>query len=435
MAKKCILVLLDGLGDRPYKALGNRTPLQAADTPVLDDIARKGASGLYHAGHLGQALPSENAHFSIFGYDMASFPGRGAIEALGAGIDLCSTDVAILAHFVSMTQDNGTFRLIDNKPVLNEKETRGFFDAVDNMSLNGVRFSFIPTHHFRGILTMKGDVSAFITDTDPFKDGRPLIEPVPLVSYETDVPSVNAARALKAYIFKTHKILENHPLNRHRTDNGQPMINGIVTQRAGKMKEVQRFEDKYGLKGCVLASGIVYHGLAKYLGMDHVAVEDSAACGDDLSKRIQMAAEMMVDYDFIHVHTKAPDEAAHTKNPMTKKTVIEELDKGIGGAITPILSDPNILLVIAADHSTPSAGPLVHSGEPVPVILHGTNVRIDSVARYDEVSAAAGVLGQIRKKELIYLILNYLDRAKLDGIRDCPEDQPFWPGRYTPFSI
>ena len=83
MTKKCIMILLDGVGDRSYPELNNRTPLQAARTPFIDQFVRGGASGLYHAGLLGQAFPSETAHFAIFGYDIEGFPGRGALEALG----------------------------------------------------------------------------------------------------------------------------------------------------------------------------------------------------------------------------------------------------------------------------------------------------------------------------------------------------------------
>src|SRR6056297_377091 len=108
MPKKCILILLDGLGDRSYAQLGGKTPLQAAHTPTLDKLAADGASGLYHPAAQGMALPSENAHFSLFGYDMTDFPGRGALEALGGGVRLSSADVALLAHFAGLSVQNNT---------------------------------------------------------------------------------------------------------------------------------------------------------------------------------------------------------------------------------------------------------------------------------------------------------------------------------------
>jgi 2,3-bisphosphoglycerate-independent phosphoglycerate mutase len=423
------------LGDRPYKELNHKTPLEAAHTPVLDRIAANGASGLYHAGIMGQALPSENAHFALFGYDLDAFPGRGAIEALGAGIGLRDTDVGILAHFVSMEKKENVFWLKQNKPILSDEEFRAFFALSTDVVMEGIHFRFVPTHNFRGILVLSGGVSPFITDTDPFINGRPLIEPEPLAMYTEDMSSQNTAKALKNYILHVHRVLKDHELNRQRKKENKPIINGVVTQRPGRLRMVMPFCEKYGLAGCSISSGLVYRGLAAYLGMDHKAVEDTERPGGDLAHRIQMAYQMRNQYDFIHVHTKTPDEAAHTSNPVAKKQVIESLDEGVGSVIQPLLEDPDILLVVASDHSTPSSGPLIHSGEPVPVIMHGSNVRKDDVKAYDEIHAANGLLGHLRGKEIIYLILSHLNKIKLAGIMDCPEDQPFWPGRYKPFWI
>jgi 2,3-bisphosphoglycerate-independent phosphoglycerate mutase len=138
---------------------------------------------------------------------------------------------------------------------------------------------------------------------------------------------------------------------------------------------------------------------------------------------------------YSHVHTKAPDEAAHAKEPAAKCRVIEALDRGIGTVLDDLMAEPELLIVVAADHSTPSSGPLVHSGEPVPLVFHGPGIRRDRVDGYDEICAAGGALGLVRGRELMYLILNHLDRAKLQGIMDTPADQPYWPGRYDPLRV
>ena len=135
MPKKCVLILLDGIGDRSYAQLDDQTPLQAANTPVLNELAEGGANGLYHAALLGQALPSENAHFAIFGYDMADFPGRGALEALGAGIAIAPQDVALLAHFACLTERNETLFLDTGKPEADDAEIA---DVVSNQAGNVV---------------------------------------------------------------------------------------------------------------------------------------------------------------------------------------------------------------------------------------------------------------------------------------------------------
>ncbi|WP_319524965.1 alkaline phosphatase family protein [uncultured Desulfosarcina sp.] len=436
MAKKCILILLDGLGDRSFEELDDLTPLQAARTPALDQLARKGANGLYHAASLGQALPSENAHFSLFGYDLDAFPGRGALEALGAGIPLAPGTVAILAHFVSVTESpEGTLLLVDGKPDLPDDELKPLFQAVEQFTNESTRIRLHPTHGFRGILTLDGHVAPFVTDSDPFKKGRPLTAIQTWQAFADDPASVNTESALKAYLKWAYHTLSDHPRNRKRREKGRLPLNALVTQRAGQLKAISAFEHAYGLRGLSISSGLIYHGLAAYLKMDVRKATDSDDPGHDLAERLEMAMASLADYDFIHVHTKMPDVAGHTKNPLFKKQVIEALDEGIQKVLERLISDPELLVVVTADHSTPSGGPLIHSGEAVPLIFCGPGVRRDAVGNYDEISAAGGALGQVRGKELMYLIVNHLDRAKLHGLMDTPIDQPYWPGRAQPFRL
>ena len=131
----------------------------------------------------------------------------------------------------------------------------------------------------------------------------------------------------------------------------------------------------------------------------------------------------------------APDQAAHTKNPLAKVSVIESLDDGIAQCIDRLLQDPEVLVVITADHSTPSSGGLIHSGETVPLLILGEGVRRDEVTSFDEIRCAQGALGQLRGKELMFLIVNHLDRAVLRGIRHSPEYRAYWPSRYEPFRL
>lgn len=436
MAKKCILILLDGLGDRSYEELNDLTPLQAARTPALDRLAREGANGLYHAARLGQALPSENAHFSLFGYDLKAFPGRGALEALGAGIALTPGTVAVLAHFVSVTESpEGMLLLIDGKPDASDNELQVLFQTVEHFETENTRIRLHPTHGFRGILTLDGSVAPFITDSDPIEKGRLLTAVLPWQAFADDRSSVNTANDLEAYLRWAYRALSRHPQNKIRRKKGRLPLNALVTQRAGQLKEISAFEQAYGLRGLSIASGLIYHGLASYLRMDVRKVTDSDDPGNDLAERLEMAMESLTDYDFIHVHTKMPDVAGHTKNPLFKKQVIEDLDKGIGRLVERLVNDPELLVVVTADHSTPSAGPLIHSGEAVPLIFCGPGVRRDAVRHYDEISTACGALGPVRGKELMYLIVNHLDRAKLHGLMDTPVDQPFWPGCAQPFCI
>lgn len=436
MARKCIMILLDGAGDRSYPELDHLTPLQAAHTPALDRLARDGAGGLYHAARPGQALPSENAHFAMFGYDMAAFPGRGALEALGAGVPLDPDQVALLTHLVTVERTaEGGLTLIDGHPQASAEELRALFRAVDEFEAHGVRVRLHQSQGFRAIVTLTGPVDRFITDSDPINKGRLLSAVEPWADHAADPASITAAQALTAYLSWAHRALDGHRVNLARHNQGRPPLNGLVTQRAGRLVRARPFTELYGLRGLSLAGGLIYHGLAAYLGLGVHKVADTDRPGDDLAQRLLTAMEATADYDFIHVHTKAPDEAAHTKDPIRKKNVLEELDRGLSRVIDRLLQDPELLIVVAADHSTPSSGPLVHSGEPVPLVFHGPGVRRDRVRQYDEINAARGALGMVRGRELMYLILNQLDRAKLQGLMDTPIDQPFWPGDIKPFRL
>ena len=435
MPRKCILILLDGIGDRSHAQLGYQTPLQAAATPSLDRMAALGANGLYHACSQGLALSSEDAHFAMFGYERSELPGRGALEALGAGVALAPSDVAVLAHVASVRETDGRLVLEEGMPWASSEEAEAVQSEIGEYETNGVRIRFTRNKGLSGIITLSGNVAPQVTDTDPIQEGRTLPEVKPWQEQSGDPAARNTALALKTYLLWAYHRLQWHPLNRSRMERGARPINFLVTQRAGQLKPVPPFRERHGLRGLSISSGLVYGGLSAYLGLDFRKATESGDPAKDIAERLNAAREVLEAYDFIHVHTKYADEAGHARDPMRKKEVIEALDRGIASAIEPLMNNPELLLMVTADHSTPSSGSLIHSGETVPLLMYGEGVRRDEVLRFDEVSAAAGALGSVRGKELMYLILNHLDRAKLQGLMDTPLDQPFWPGDSEPFRV
>jgi 2,3-bisphosphoglycerate-independent phosphoglycerate mutase len=324
--------------------------------------------------------------------------------------------------------------LDDGELKTNPQEADALFSAVKEYEAHGLSFRLERTHRLFGILIVGGGASPFLTDTDPLVPGHFLIEPQPWRSHQADAGTQRTARALKVYLQFARKTLADHPANAARRERGLPLANALVTQRSGRLKTVPTFRQRYGLRGLMLASGLILPGLAAYLGMDCRKVTDSDQPDRDLAERITLARELLNDHDLIHVHTKIPDVAAHTKKPHNKVQAIEACDRGIGAAIAPLENDPEVVIVVTADHSTPSGGSMIHSGEPVPLLFHGTGVRRDRVDRFDEVAVAAGALSLVRGRELLSLILNHLDRAKLQGLRDTPDDQPYWPGDVQPFA-
>ena len=431
---RCILLVLDGLGDKGLPCFEGQTPLQVAATPNLDRLASIGMNGLYHSHLQGTALPSELAHFIMFGYDIGAFPGRGPIEAIGESIPLDSNEVALLARVFSCALQDGSLILKKENPVLDQKTCRIFQQAIKTFADKDIQIEFVPTKGIEGILVLRGEVSAKITDSNPIYEERPLMEVTPLKDFEKDNTAVRTASALNAYLRWAYRILEEHPLNRERSQKGLLPINALGTQRAGMKSCLPSFKDMWGFKALSVSSGAVYHGLCSLLKIDFKKIQTMENPEHDLYERLKYA-KAATDYDFIHVHTKAPDQAAHTRNPAHKKDTIELLDKALAYAIEEIVTDENILLVITADHSTASTGAMIHSGEAVPLTMVGKYTRRDDVRTFNEISCAGGALSMVRGKELMYLILNFLDRGKLWGLMDSPVNQPFFPGNYKPLVL
>lgn len=431
---RCILLLLDGLGDRSHPVCNGKTPLQAAHTPNLDRIASIGMNGMFHSHLQGTALPSELAHFLMFGYRLEEFPGRGVVEGLGEGLDIRQGDVALLARIFSVSEEQDTLILRHENPDLDRKSCQILHEAIRHFSRDDLEAEFLPARGIGGILRLRGDVSKYVTDSNPIIEGRPLMDAFPHRSKSSDPLAVNTASFLNDYLRWSYRTLSGHPLNGKRIINGLPPINAVGTQRAGMLSNLPSFLDKWGLRGLLIASGAVYHGLGRVVGMETLRVKDTDDPAKDLRERLETAYQAK-NHDFIHVHTKVTDEAGHTRDPKVKKRVIEVLDTALDYALQEIIPDDDVLFIVTADHSTASSGTMIHTGESVPLVMSGKFTRNDEVRKFDEVSCAAGGLGLVKGTELMYLVLNFLDRGKLWGLMDSPDDQPFTPGISTALRI
>jgi len=431
---RCILVILDGLGDRGHDCFDGKTPLYAAYTPNLDRLASLGMNGLYHTLMQGVPMSSETAHFLIFGYELESFPGRGYIEAKGKGIALGDKDVAMLCHLCCAENKSGNLYLTWGRPEISGGESESLQKEINNFESRHIKIRFVPSKGIDGFLVLEGDVSDKITDSDPIYEGKPVIEVMPFMENAISSNPKDTADALNRYLTWCHHKLSGHEINRHRLSRGLPPVNALVTQRPGRKKNLVSFREKYGLRGLSISSGAIYWGLCAELGMEVVRVEDTGNAEEDLKYRLRYAKDAR-DYDFIHVHTKMPDEAGHTKNPWHKKEVIEAVDRAMAIAANEIIHDREVLLVVTADHSTASSGVMIHTGETVPLMMVGKHVRRDEAGHFNEIACANGALGLIRGKELMYMILNFLDRAKMQGLMDTAVDQPYYPGDYRALKV
>lgn len=429
---RCILVVLDGLGDKGIAAIGKHTPLQAARTPNLDYIAETGSCGLYHSCLQGQAMPSEMAHFIMFGYDLADFPGRGYIEAKAEGFPVQDNEVALLSRTFSVAKTNNFYILKVEKMDLAPDLLKPLHEAIRFYRKDNIEIEFIPTKGIAGLSIMRGlGLSSEVTDSNPIYEERPIMKVLPRKDACDFKKAQYTAAILNEYVKWSYLVLSSHPINIKRVNNNEPPVNFIGLQRAGQYRPLLPFHEKWGLKALCIASGAIYHGLCSILSMDIQRVKDSIFPSKDLEERLRMAY-YATDYDFIYVHTKATDEAAHERNYQKKIDVIEQLDKAFEFARKHIIPDNDVLFIVTSDHSTASVGNMIHSGETVPILMSGCYTRKDDVRKFDEISCAQGCLGLLRGHELMYMILNLLDRGKLAGLMDSPIDQPYYPGHYIP---
>jgi 2,3-bisphosphoglycerate-independent phosphoglycerate mutase len=433
---KIILVLLDGLGDRSYKVLNHQTPLQAASTPNLDRLALLGGNGLFHAALPGQCLPSETAHYLLFGYDVRDFTGRGLLEAVGEGIAFDDRDVLCLAHLSGVTWENGVPILTQGRNEIegDAEEIGQLLAAITTYEAHGISFKLHQTRRNDAIIVLSGQVSPYVSDSDPIVVGRPMARIYPLSDNPEPDQAVRTAKALNEYLSYSHRVLASHELNRIRQAGNLFPANFLATQRCGRRIVQEPFDQRWGLSGMLIASPSVYGGLAHELGLTFVRVKDGKNPGQDLRERIRLGLSDP-SHDFIHVHTKVPDEAAHKGDPKAKEAAISALDWGLDELVKAAESRDDLLVVVTADHSTPSISTLIHSGEPVPVAMVGPTVRRDDVTSFDEVSAARGCLGFLRGQELMLTMLNHADRSCLLGHQLGSRKRPYVTSTFEPFKL
>jgi 2,3-bisphosphoglycerate-independent phosphoglycerate mutase len=431
-----ILILLDGLGDRSYRILNYRTPLQAAHTPNLDRLARLGSNGLFHAASPGQCLPSETAHYLLFGYDLETFPGRGLLEAVGEGVAFDDSDVLCLAHLSGVSWQDGLPILTQGRSDIerNVQETGELFAAIATYEAHGISFRLHQTRRNDAILILSGRASPYVSDSDPMVKGRPMACIRPLSNSPEPEQAARTAKAFNMYLTHSHRVLSNHAVNRLSAVRDLPAANFLATQRCGRRIVQEPFHQRCGMAGMLIASSSIYGGLAHEIGLTFVLAKDSPDAGEDLRRRIRLALADS-SHDFILVHTKVPDEAAHTGDPRSKEDVIASLDRGLDELVKVVETRDDLLVVVTADHSTPSISTLIHSGEPVPVAMVGSTIRRDAVDSFDEVSAARGCLGLLRGRELMLTILNHADRSSLLGHRLGENEKPYVPETYEPFKL
>lgn len=406
-ASKAMLIVCDGLGDRPIDALGGRTPLKAAYKPNFDRLARRGISGIMDPIAPGIRPGSGPAHLAIFGYDpFQYYTGRGIFEALGVGMEVQKGDIVFRFNFASFDKEG---RVIDRRAGRIREGTRELVKALGDIRIPGVELIFKEGIEHRGILAIRGSHLGWkVSDTDPQKDG---LKALPCRPLDRTEESRRTAEIVNKIVDQALEILERHPINEARKAKGELPANGILIRGSSYYEEGPGLKERFGLVGACVAGGTLYKGVAKFVGMEVLEVKGATGTyGTDFRGKFEAAVKALEDHNFVFLHFKAPDLAGEDGDPLKKLEVIERIDKAISG----IEELRDILIVVTADHSTPCALK-THSGDPVPIVLSGPGVRIDGTEGFDEFSASKGGLGRIRGLDLMPILADLLNLASKFG--------------------
>ena len=393
-----VVLLLDGLGDRAHDVLGGLTGNEAATTPNLDRLAARGSCGVLYAVGPGRAPSSEVAHWSLLGYRPDEFPGRAVFEALGRGQEVSSEHVfAYAALRPAEWRDDGWWLTGRPDPERDAEEAERLVVRCDGIELDGLTFSL--THVWRGeaILRISGGADERVTDSDSFfRDRHPLLRPQPLVT--------EAERTARACEEWTREVMR-------RLDGER--FNVITLKWFGRPRPVPSFLERHGVTGAFAADSSFLRGLGLAIGLEPVAAPETDDPVADLRGRIALVCERLDRGDtFVFCHQKTTDAAGHTKDPRVKRETIERLDAAVAG-----LPTDRAIVCVTGDHATPASPDVIHSGDPVPLLVAGPGVRADRVDCFGEADAAGGILGHLRGPDLMPVLLNAADRPLFLGSR------------------
>ena len=407
-----ILITFDGLGDRPCEELNGKTPLEAAHTPNLDELTRQGVSGIHQPFGPGQATSSERSHWAMFGQTQA-FPGRALLEATGMGIEIADERPHFHLALRLAEIRNGQLHAVGRVSSEDSADCLDLFDALRVMphELNPVLH---PLRNGECILESAALSSHEISDSDPlFGHLHPVLKPLPLDDAADLIAAKASADLMTSWLSAAVKMLQDHPINEARREAGKLELIAPVTKWASFKTQLNSFEKVTGLTGAAVTSSALYRGLAATLEMTQIHIpSDLENIQEDFEARIRAGIELSKTHSFVHIHTKATDEAGHTKSPSLKREVIEGLDRACHALLA--LAETTTI-VITGDHATPSTGGIMHSAHPTSIILAGPHVHPDEPTTCGESSHKSGDLGKVSALDILPLMSHYSHRAAFKG--------------------
>ena len=406
---KAILIIADGLGGRPSDC-GGKTCLEAARSPNLDELARRGALGLVDPIGPGIRPGSDTAHLSLLGYNPHRvYTGRGVFECLGIGITVQPGDVCFRVNFATVTPSKEGFIVKDRRAGRIASGQKQLAEALNSIKLEkklGIEFEFRASTQHRGALLLRGkELSRYVAENDPHKGDAKAPEFMPVEGHD-DEKTRRTAAALNELVKHSYEVLHDHPVNRQREREGKPPANFILARGAADRPQLESIESIYGVSGAVIAGGALYRGIALACGMERIDAPGATGGLDtDLASKAKTALSALEKLDYVFIHVKGTDNAGHDKDAAAKTKFIERIDAELISPLMERIDWKTTHLAFTGDHTTPiDYGD--HTAEPVPVLFVGPNVRRDSTIAFGEREAGHGGLGRF-SGQVLPMLLNY----------------------------
>ncbi len=378
---KYIVVLGDGMADEPIPALGGKTPLDAAVTPVLDELAGKGTLGTVQNVPAGMAPGSDVANLSVLGYDpAANYSGRSPLEALSVGVQMEDDDVIFRSNIVTLTEPEPYAQktILDHSSgEISTADADILMDAIRE-EFNSDTFRFYTGTSYRHILVWKhGRVSALEPPHDHL--GKVIDDYLP------------QEKVLRDMMERSFDILNNHPLNLARAAAGKHKANSLWFWGAGTKPRVQNFKEKTGLTGAMISAVDLLKGIAVGAGMKVYNVPGATGSIDtNWEGKAQAAIDALLEdgCDYAYIHVEAPDEMGHQGRVEDKVKSIEYLDSRLIARVKQAMeaAGEDYRMLILPDHPTPLRI-RTHTSNPVPYLLYDSTHEQKKRERFTEESA------------------------------------------------
>lgn len=381
---KYIILLGDGMADRPRQDLGGKTCLQAARTPNLDQLATLGQVGMVHTVPEGYAPGSDVANLSVLGYDpRAYYTGRSPLEAASIGVQLGPSDVAFRCNLVTLKMAGGASSG-RRKAVMEDfsaghistEEARSLIEEIDS-KLGSEHIRFYPGVSYRHLMVWKGGKDRM--ECTPPHD----IQDKDIQDY---LPRGEGDEVINELMEGSYDLLLNHPVNRARLEGGKRSANSIWLWGQGKRPSMPTFREKYGIEGAVISAVDLTKGLGVYAGFEVINVPGATGWLDtNYVGKAEHALFALKSKDIVYLHVEAPDEAGHTGDLKNKIRAIEDFDEFVVGNVMHGMKQFDEYRILALpDHPTPLEI-RTHSAEPVPFVLYDNrNERKGGPVTYDE---------------------------------------------------